>query len=136
MKDVGTIAKGDLFNRMFPHGTLDFSYIIEGRGMEDDTEVDLVSGYPFSLQAVGSTENGFITSEYVALCPYIDTSNIPQRAASTKLVLHIGVRSYTIQSTNIKRISGNPVYTMKDPDGVEWQIGTRIHFTSTTRLDW
>lgn len=136
MKDVGTITKGDLFARMFPHGTLDFIAIVEGKGMNPDTEIAICENYPFSLQAVGCTDSGFVTGEYVALCPYIDTSNIPQNVASTKLVLHIGARTYTIQSSNIKRISGNPVYSMKDVDGLEWQIGTRIHFASPTRLDW
>lgn len=136
MKEFGTMTKGDVFNRMFPHGTLDLVYIVEGSGRDPDTEVYVCQGFPFSLQAVGSTRNGFISSEYVILCPYIDTSNIPQNAASAKMVLHIGSRNYNIDSTSIKRISGNPVYSMKDADGLEWQVGTRVHFTSSTRLDW
>lgn len=136
MKEFGTMTKGDVFARMFPHGTLDFIAIIEGKGMNPDTELAVCENYPFSLQAVGSTQNGWVTSEYVALCPYIDTSNLPQNVSSSKIVLHIGERTYNIQSSNIKRISGNPVYSMKDADGLEWQIGTRIHFTSSVRLDW
>lgn len=133
-----TTSAANLIERMFPWKiTLKDVLTIEGRGDEDDTVIEtvLLDDAPCSIQAVGSTKTGFIEHEYIILCPWVDTTQVPQpprnAVNSVELEVTIGVRKYTAKDSQVKGISGLPIYELGG-----WQIGSRIHVSVPAAWEW
>lgn len=139
MKEIGKITtqQTNLLETMLPW-RIDVTHVNIEEGRDDDivTETPLAVDYPCSIQALGSSKTGFVTREYIVLCPWIDTTQVPpppSRGSNyIKVKLYVGQRVYELQDSAIKGISGNPVYELGG-----YLMGSRIHlYSSSGAIEW